>query len=276
MIRVTTLVENKIGEHLGLESEHGLSFFVEADGKKILFDTGQSDMIIRNAKKLNIDLSKVDTLVLSHGHYDHTGGTRPFIQNCTHSFSLYAHPDLFVEKYRIEHDIQQFLGNDFKLEWLEEQGIKVNFVKQDVTAISENVYIVSNFERKVMKVVDNPLYKVYNGKEYVVDDFHDEIAMVLRTTKGLVVLLGCSHVGVDNIIKAVMDRIEGEINTIIGGTHLVVASKERLEHTVDFLETTNVKHLGVSHCTGDVAVTALKKRFSERYYYNCAGTSIQV
>lgn len=275
MVKITTLIENKSGEHLGLQNEHGLSFFVEIDNKKILFDTGKSDVFLSNARKLNINLSQIDSVILSHGHYDHTGGIKPLVKEFGQPFSLYAHPDIFVKKYRVENESRQFLGNDFDANWLADNNIKINYAKEDVMKITNNTYLVSNFDRVSKYEKNNPLYKVKNGKDYIIDDFHDEVSMVLQTYKGLVILLGCSHAGIENIMRTVINRIGKNIYAVIGGTHLVSASLERIKETIEFVKKIDIKLIGVSHCTGETAVLEFAKVFNDRYFYNCTGTTLQ-
>lgn len=275
MVKITTLIENKKGEHLGLQNEHGLSFFVEIDNKKILFDSGQSDNFLNNARKLDINLSQIDSVILSHGHYDHTGGIKPLIKEFGRPFSLYAHPDIFIKKYRVENESKKFIGNGFDENWLIDNNIKINYVKEDVRRITNNAYLISNFDRVSKYEKDNPLYQVENGNDYIIDDFHDEVSMVLQTCKGLVILLGCSHVGIENIMRTVINRIGKNIYAVIGGTHLVSASLERIQETIEFIKKIDINLIGVSHCTGETAVLEFAKAFNDRYFYNCTGTTLQ-
>lgn len=275
MVKITTLLENSIGEHLGLQCEHGLSFFVEANNKKIIFDTGQSRMFMDNAEKLQVDVTKADAVVLSHGHYDHTGGMKPLYNELSKAVPLYVHQDLFVKKFRIENKVQQFLGNDFDETWLKDQNVNVQLVKEDVFELFEDVYLVSNFDRTAENLTDNPLYQVKNGNEYIVDDFHDELSMVVRTNEGLVILLGCSHAGVGNIVSTIKSRIDGDINTIVGGTHLVQATDERIEGAIKLFQKMDIKHVGVSHCTGKKAGAEFESAFKDKYFYNSTGTILE-
>lgn len=275
VIRVTTLIENKKGEHLGLQNEHGLSFLVEIDQKTILFDTGKSDAFIENASKLRRDLSKVDSIVLSHGHYDHTGGLKSFVSKYGNSFSLFVHPDIFIDKYRVENDFMQFLGNDWDMNWLRNHDIRCNFVKEDVMRLTSNTYLISNFSRVSEYEENNPLYRVKKGEDYVIDDFHDEVSMVLNTEKGLVVMLGCSHAGIENILRTVIDRLGDNIYLVIGGTHLVRASQERINNTIQFINKHNINYIGVSHCTGELASSEFLRAFGENYFYNSTGTVLE-
>jgi len=271
MVKITTLIENKKGEHLGLEEEHGLSFFIEVDNKKLIFDTGKTDAFLKNAEKLQINLSEIDEVILSHGHYDHTGGVKSLVKKLGKSFSLYAHEDIFVKKYKVEKESMKFLGNDFDKEWLVNNNVKVNSVKEDVTKVTDKIYIVTNFDRVTKFEKNNPIYKVENVNDYIIDDFHDEVSVVIQTAKGLVVVLGCSHPGIVNILKTIIKRFGNNIHTIIGGTHLVGATLERIKETIEFINENDIKCIGVSHCTGLAAVLEFEKTLGDRYFYNCTG-----
>lgn len=276
MISITTLIENKLGEHLSLKNEHGLSFYIEADGKKLLFDTGSTKAFIDNAEKLKIDLSQLDYVVLSHGHYDHTGGIKPLIETYHNKFVLLVHPDLLVDKFRKDHISKEFLGNDFDAKYLSTAQIRVEFVSEELKKLSENIYLISQFERECPHETNNPAYQVKVDREERIDDFHDEVTMVVDTPKGLVILLGCSHPGVQNIINKVHRLIPKKIYAVIGGTHLVVASKEKIDETITYFKEMKIEYVGVSHCTGELAVKAFQEAFGEKYFYNCTGTTIEM
>jgi 7,8-dihydropterin-6-yl-methyl-4-(beta-D-ribofuranosyl)aminobenzene 5'-phosphate synthase len=130
--KVTTLCENNIG-HGGknLIGEHGLSFYIEAEDRNILFDTGQNLAISNNAGVLGIDLSRIDTVVLSHGHYDHSSGLKSLL-NCNSNFMLHAHPDVFGPKLRGAGDDYKYIGIPLERKDLEQKGIKIELDRDPV------------------------------------------------------------------------------------------------------------------------------------------------
>ncbi|GMQ64293.1 MBL fold metallo-hydrolase [Vallitalea maricola] len=271
-LTITTLIENSKGEHLGLLNEHGISFLIEVNNKKILFDTGQSGDFIKNASTLGKDLKDIDMVVLSHGHYDHTGGFRRFVENVTSDFKLYFHKNAFRKKYSFDNTHYKFLGNSFDKEFLEDNNVESHFVEEDILEIDKGIYIISNFERVTSFEKKNPRFYLENNDEHILDDFNDEIMLAIDTREGLVVILGCSHPGVINMLKTLIKRTGKSINTIIGGTHLVRADEDRIRQTIDNFQAMDIKKFGISHCTGENAMNQLKQAFGEKYFHNTTGT----
>jgi 7,8-dihydropterin-6-yl-methyl-4-(beta-D-ribofuranosyl)aminobenzene 5'-phosphate synthase len=279
--RITTLVENSLGENLALQNEHGLSFFIEIpctrtgsrEGIRILFDTGQSRKFIYNAGLLNIDLAKTEKIVLSHGHYDHSGGFKDFVQTFGSAFELFVGDGFFAPKYANNNGAWEYLGNNFDRRYLEEKSINTTCLTSDTTEIAPGVYVVGNFPRISEFEKTNRRFYTYNGQNYEPDLFTDEVIIVLEVKAGLVVLLGCSHPGLINILETVRDRFNKPIHCIIGGTHLVEADDTRLERTLEYLRGLNLSLLGISHCTGQQATIRLKKA-QNHFFVNSTGTNI--
>lgn len=275
LIEILTLIENDQGEHLGLQSEHGLSFLIKIDKHQILFDTGQSSKFINNAAILNVDLRKTTQVVLSHGHYDHTGGFRDLVQTIGNSFGLHVKPEIFEPKYAYNNGSLQFLGNNFDKQFLKDKNIQTNYVKDDIVEIAPGIYVVSNFERLTDFEPVNQRFCRYSGLEYKIDLFEDEVVVVIDHPKGLIVLLGCSHPGLANILNTIVKRFNKKVYAILGGTHLVEANENRMEQTFDLLRKLNPTLLGISHCTGEKAVCRLNQ-FQNQFFLNSTGTSLRV
>ncbi|GKX27885.1 MBL fold hydrolase [Vallitalea longa] len=269
---ITTLIENSKGEHLGLINEHGISFLIEMDNKKILFDTGQSGDFIKNAATLGKDLNDIDTVILSHGHYDHTGGFRKLVENVTSDFRLYVHNNAFIKKYSYDNTHYKFLGNSFTKDFISENNIESHYVTEDILEVHKGIYIISNFERVTPYEKTNPRFYLENGDEHILDHFNDEIMLAIDTEEGLVVILGCSHPGVINMLKTLIKRTGKKINTIIGGTHLVRADEDRINETINAFKSMDIKKLGISHCTGENAMNQLHQAFGDKYFHNTTGT----
>ena len=191
-VKITTLIENSPGEHHGLKTEHGLSFCIEKDSRKILFDTGQSGAFIDNAAQLQIDLADVDYVVLSHGHYDHSGGVRA-LSELTTGFELIVGQGFFDEKYGFRNNAYEYLGNNFDEKFLKEKLITYRVVDQTLTEIVPGVYAVTDFPRIHADEVINPRFKVLRNDVLEPDPFTDEVLLAVDTPQGLVVVLGCSH-----------------------------------------------------------------------------------
>ncbi|MBE0530446.1 MAG: MBL fold metallo-hydrolase [Rhodospirillales bacterium] len=272
MLQITTLVENSQGEHKGLVHEHGLSFHIDAGGDRLLFDTGQTDALIRNAAQLRIDLTGVRSVVLSHGHYDHSGGLR-FLAARTSGFSVVTGPGFFNDKYGELGAAHEFLGNDFDARWLAENGIAHVTLDEPVREVAAGIYALTDFPRLHPDETINPRFKVRIDGTFVEDTFADEVMLAVDTPQGLVVVLGCSHPGVKNMLDAAVQRLGKPIYAVVGGTHLVEASPESLSLTIEYLRQKAIRVIGASHCTGPKAMDRLKA-FGDRYYHNRTGTAL--
>lgn len=276
MIKITTLIENNVKEKSLLHSEHGLSFYIQADNLNILFDTGQSGSFVENANKLNIDLEKIDYVILSHGHYDHTGGFKRLVKEKGNSFQLITGEKFFNNKYKYDGIKYTCIGNSFDEKYLEENKISIKYINEDTFNISDNISVASNFERKTdfEKIKDRFIIKVDNN--YKKDDFFDEIVLTVKLQQGLLVVLGCSHVGIVNILETLIQRTGMPIYGIIGGTHLVEADDFRVDETIKYLREKDIKLIGVSHCTGEKAIEKLKDNFKDRFLEVNTGEIIEI
>lgn len=276
-LKITTLIENKPGTNPELYYEHGLSFYIEAGKVRILFDTGQSGDFIKNAKLLKVDLGKLDYVLLSHGHYDHSGGFKKFADKFKEPYKLIVGKDFFNNKYKlIEEGAYKYNGNSFDEEFINENNISIKYIKDDMYYISENIMIFSNFNSSNDFEILNPKFRIKHNEKYILDKFPDEIALAVKVNKGIVVIVGCSHVGIVNILETISKRINMPIYGVVGGTHLVDADDLRLNKTIDFFKENNIKVLRMSHCTGEKAIEKIKLQFGERFKYNNTGNVIDL
>jgi len=258
-VRIVTLVENQGGVHKGLRSEHGISFYVESNGKSLLFDTGQSEAFLENAEKLKIDLRRIEALCVSHGHYDHSGGVRHlFAQGITPP--VWIGKGFFDEKYAKDGTTYEYVGNDFDGEYFNSVGVTYREVDSEVQEMLPGVYAVTRFERVFPDETVNPRFWVLRKGAFEQDTFGDEISLVLDTPKGLVVLLGCSHPGVKNILFTITKRFSRKIYAVLGGTHMVEATEGSVARSLQYFSEGVVDLLGVSHCTGEKASKQIAER----------------
>lgn len=275
---ITTLVENTAGMPYVL-AEWGQSLLIQTDEKKILYDTGPSGIVIENAKRLSVDLSDIDVIVLSHGHYDHTGGLKEVLTLVKKAgtkpdgVEIIAHPDVFQRKCfcvkdQPPHDIQI----PFTKVELESQGAHFHFSKKPVE-ISKNILTTGEVEiSNSYEKIDATLC-VREGNSHIPDNVADDLSMIIRTDAGLIVLLGCAHRGmINNITHA--QKITGinRIYAVIGGTHLVSAGPEQTSRTIEALKGFNIQRLGASHCTGLKAAAILANEFGDAFFFNNSGT----
>jgi len=274
VLKITTLVEDTKGEHLALQNEHGISFYIEKDdGHKILFDTGQSDAFLYNAAQMRIDLSNLDLVILSHGHYDHSGGFCS-LANISNSFQLCIGQGFFYEKYAFRNGTYDFLGNNFDESFLLEKKISYQHVSEPVQEILTGMFILSNFPRIHYDEEVNSRFRLRRNGVFDQDLFDDEILLVVDTPRGLVVFLGCSHPGVRNMLDAVRERLRRPIHAVIGGTHLAEAKEPTVEKFLEYLATNReIGIIGLSHCTGKKVVSRLQKS-DARFFHNVTGSSL--
>jgi len=269
-IKITTLSENTAGPStLG---EWGLSMLVEADGQKILFDTGAGTAAVANAESMRVDLAAVDRIVLSHGHFDHTGGLLDVLKKAGGK-EIYAHPDVWARKYgSIDDTPTRYVGIPFAKDALEVMGTKFNLSRKSVK-FSEHIMTTGEIPMITDYEIVEKYLCVMEGDELKQDPLDDDLAMIIDTEFGLVVILGCAHHGIVNTLMQAK-KITGKelIYAAIGGTHLVHASKERLEKTAAALKEMGLQYLGASHCTGFNAAAYLAGEFGNRFFQNNAGT----
>ncbi|MCD6486383.1 MAG: MBL fold metallo-hydrolase [Syntrophobacterales bacterium] len=271
-LKITTLIEDTLGEHKGLLYEHGLSFFIEKDDYRMLFDVGQSAAFLSNARQLNIDLGHLDCVVLSHGHYDHSGGFRSLTEETNH-FTLFTGQGFFDEKYGVSNNTCEFLGNNFDEAFLSSKGIDHQFVHERLKEIFPGVYILSGFPRIHDDETINTRFKIFKDGAFQQDLFEDEVAIAVDTPRGLVVLLGCSHPGMKNMLDAAVELLKKPLYAVLGGTHLMEAQGNSIDLSMDYLKKESIKIIGASHCTGKEALDRLA-RDNNCYQINGTGSAL--
>jgi 7,8-dihydropterin-6-yl-methyl-4-(beta-D-ribofuranosyl)aminobenzene 5'-phosphate synthase len=271
MIRLTTLVENTATRG-GLRAEHGFSVLVETNNGSFLFDTGQTDAIIHNARVLNKDISMIKKVVLSHGHYDHGGGLS-YLSGLTKPL-VYAHPEIFRDRYSQSGNSRRYIGMEKRC-FYEDRGVR--FVLNDKpVGIIKGAYTtgVEKMTTDFEKIDRNFVYKENN--EYKKDDVIDDMSVVLETRRGLFVVFGCAHRGIINIIRQVEEQFDKKVFGFIGGTHLGPADDIQKKRTIEELRKSDISIIGPSHCTGLLMTARLYCEFKNRVVFNNVGTVIEL
>lgn len=262
MPRITVLVENTAGKNR-LWAEHGLSYLIETGGRKFLFDTGQGMVLRNNLERLNIDLSTVEALILSHGHYDHTGGIEMAAESI-HPFRVYAHPQAAEAKFARNADgSARSIG-------MSEQNRRLLREKAEWVPVEKPVELGGGL--KLTGPIPRRTDFEDTGGAFVLDEactqpdeLPDDQAAFIETEAGTVVVLGCAHAGVINTLNYIRELTENRpIHTVIGGMHLVNAGEKRIGQTVSALEKLNVQKLYPCHCTGFTATARLANAFPGR------------
>lgn len=263
---VTVLVENTtFGRHV--RAEHGLSFWIESDEKKILFDTGQTPDILRaNADHLGIDLRSADAVVLSHGHYDHTGGL-DMVLDLTAGADLYLHPAALERRYSRAKsgDVSEVgIPKGHDEETLLRRTASLTFTRE-ATCLGSGFWVTGPVPR-ITSFEDT-------GGDFFLDEacahsdpIEDDQAVYFPTDQGTVVLLGCAHAGLVNTLSFVKTKTGGApLTAVMGGTHLVSASPERMDSTMKAVAGMGLQMIAPMHCTGARAQTRFATEFPEAW-----------
>ena len=258
---ITVLVENTAGRE-GLDVEHGLSFWIETDDYSVLVDTGQTDAIIRNASVLRVDLTRADAIVLTHGHYDHTGGLAA-VRRTVAETQVIAHPDVLRPRWSCPPGKEaRYIGMPESARKALEQA-RVDWTTAE-TEFLPGLHVTGEIARvNDFEDVGGPFF--LDAVATTPDRLSDDQAVYFDTDDGLVLLLGCAHSGVINTMRHVTELTgRDRFHCVIGGMHLAAASRERVEQTLLGFEDFRVDMLAPCHCTGEGTVARMRERFAEQ------------
>jgi 7,8-dihydropterin-6-yl-methyl-4-(beta-D-ribofuranosyl)aminobenzene 5'-phosphate synthase len=270
-VKITILVDNYAAD--GLSAEHGLSLWIETGGKRLLFDTGQGGVLASNAEKLGIDLSKTDSMVLSHGHYDHSGGVFRVIRTAR-DMEVFCHPAAVLPRYGVRSGESKPLGMTGESQWgLESLVSWRNHWVQGGRVLSPGIGLTGYIPRQTA-------YEDTGGEFYLnpelsrPDPIDDDMALWILTQEGLVVCVGCSHAGLINTLnQALFQSGASKLKAVIGGFHLLNADESRITNTVRALQLLSPELIVPCHCTGPRAVEALVEAFGASVRAGSCGTS---
>ena len=281
--RITILVDNDTldatsaagAAPAGLASEHGLSFWIESDSRNILFDTGQGPSLRTNVSALGVDLSQTDALVLSHGHYDHTGGVDYVLGLATHS-QVYCHPAVVQTRYSIRDGKARSIGipahPQKALKRLPRERLRWVL---GPTMLTEHVGLTGPVPRITgYEDTGGPFYLDKAG--WRPDPLEDDLALWIQTDEGLVVCFGCAHSGVINTLRYVRELTPGaRIRAAVGGFHLMGASDARLDSTTEVLREMDIPVIVPCHCTGRDASRGLGEALGRHVCPGAAGVVLE-
>lgn len=253
--------------------EWGLSILIETDEANILLDTGQSISASHNADILGIDLREIDKIVLSHGHYDHTGGLRQILLKMRGKVEVIAHPDIWSAKYRRrQNEADRYVGMLFTRLELESLGANFRLTTKPAK-ITENIMTTGEISMLTEFEEIDPNLFVNEDGNWQPDKLLDDQSVIISTELGLVVVLGCAHHGMINTLYHAQ-KLTGikPIYAVLGGSHLITASEERTWLTIAALKDLGVQRLGLSHCTGSSKACLMAQEFGDKFFFNNAGT----
>lgn len=272
---ITTLVENTT---LSKEytNKHGLSFHIKTKNHSILFDLGPDDSFIKNADKLNIDISEVDIVVISHGHSDHGGGLSAFL-NHNKKAKIYIHKNAFGPYYAEILAIgKHYIGLDIKI-----QNDNRIVLTDDNFNIDDNIYLFSNIEGKELMPSSNKALLRREENKYVQDDFNHEQNLILKEDDKNILIAGCAHNGIINIIAKAEKIIGGSLDSTIGGFHLFDPISKKSDDTAiiekisEILFAKNTAFY-TCHCTGVEPFEILQRKLGNKITYLSTGQVIEI
>lgn len=282
-MEIVTLVENLVYKK-DLKAEHGLSFLIKTGDCKILFDVGQTGIVLENAKLLGEDLKDVDFIILSHGHYDHTGGLEKVLE-VNKTAKIIMKKTILQQKYSSTTGNIREIG--FKLKDSYKNYPNEFLILEEDYVLNENIKIITeikeytDFEKNEKKLFTR-------GKgEYIIDKFQDELFLAIVKDEKLNIITGCSHNGIINILKSAIEKIKiNNINLVLGGMHLSgiklnerylqEKNNKKIKKTIEKLKKISLDKIYTNHCTGIDGFIKLKNILGDKIFYSYTGSRIKV
>ena len=275
-MRIVNLVENEPGSS-GCEAAHGLSFYIETANHKMLFDTSPSEVVLRNAQKLGIDLTAVDTVILSHGHYDHSGGILAFVEINPRA-KIYMQHNAGGEYYAYDGEDKGFryIGIDKKILNLPQ----VQFLQGD-TKLDDELQLFTVDNRAFPLPSTNKRLRELCGGQYVQDEFNHEQNLLLSTEGKKILFCGCAHNGILNVMETLERKFGSNTlpDLVIGGFHLMKRTEFSVADTAEVTEIANrlksyKSHFATCHCTGLPVFIQMKEIMGDQLSYVYSGDEV--
>jgi len=274
--RITILTDNTVPGKSHAVGEHGFSAFLETENGNFLFDTGRGKSIVYNALIYKKDLRTINKIVLSHSHHDHTGGLPDVLKaQVENQIDVFSHPDIFVDRFREINGKRTYGGIPFTKGHLERLGARFVFNKEYV-AIEDGIFLTGEVPRETsFEGGDMGGRFVIREGRVEPDIILDDQSLVIHTKKGILIVLGCAHAGMVNIINHAI-KMSGvdTIYGIIGGTHIDFSGNVQLEKSIEALKDYKIEQLIPSHCTGLEATFRLKMEFEKTFRFSYVGLTL--
>jgi 7,8-dihydropterin-6-yl-methyl-4-(beta-D-ribofuranosyl)aminobenzene 5'-phosphate synthase len=269
-LRITIVVDNCVAART-TRGEHGLCLHLALGARRLLFDTGQGLVLTDNVQALAIDLGAIDTIVLSHGHYDHTGGLPLVVAAARTPVAVHLHPDALQPKYHVGKSSTRSIGMpEAAREALARPACR-QVLAREPSEIAPGLYCTGEIPRSDSPGGPTEIFHL-DPQGNAVDPLLDDQSLFFDTPEGVVVVLGCAHAGVlailDHVRHLTHDR---PIHAVLGGMHLDHASPPQLQRVIEQLHHTSPRLIVPMHCTGSRAMAALWTAFPEACQAGGAG-----
>jgi len=275
-MRVICVVDDAVQRSSPFWGEHGLAFLIETEGGRLLFDTGQSGtVLLHNLELLGIDPETIDALAISHAHYDHTGGLPALLKQVSPGMPLYAHPDLFRERLsRREGKVRPAGLSMTRSELAAQVTLELGATPQETIS---GLWTTGEISERPEPGGSSDYHRMREGDDFVADAYRDDMALVLQTDRGLLLLCGCCHAGLLNTLAHVQRTFEWPIAVIAGGLHLTSATADDLGRAGDVLAAMPaLQRVYPNHCTGETAFVTLTQRLGPSVVHPCpVGTVLE-
>lgn len=276
-VQITCVVDNAVQPGSRLWGEHGLAFLIATEAGRVLFDAGQSGtVLLHNLAALEIDPATIDALAISHAHYDHTGGLPVLLKRTRPDLALYAHPDLFRERFARRGERIESIGLPLARETLEARAaLRLSATPQQVLP---GIWTSGEIAPRPEPLGGSSHHLVREGEDWIPDPYRDDMALVVEVGSGLLLLCGCCHAGLLNTLAHVQRVFERPIVAVAGGTHLVTANADHLRQVSEvLLEMKSVQRVYLNHCSGEGAFQALLLTLGLHIVRSCpAGTRLDL
>jgi 7,8-dihydropterin-6-yl-methyl-4-(beta-D-ribofuranosyl)aminobenzene 5'-phosphate synthase len=275
MSRITCVVDNAALAGTNLHAEHGLSFWIDTPQGSVIFDTGQSGVVFaRNLQSLNLDVNDADALVLSHAHYDHTGGLLVALSQ-NGALKIFGNGDLLRPRYAYREGRYHPIG----LDSVQVARIRSaeHHLSDDPQQVLPGLWTTGAIFPRLEKEGRSAHHFVQGDDGWLPDPYRDDLSLVLETSEGLVVICGCCHAGLLNTLAHVKQTFDGPVIAVLGGTHLRTADDSELTHIVEQLERHDSgAYFYLNHCTGEHARKHLERAFGDRVQSFPAGVVLTI
>lgn len=272
-MEISCIVDNRAGLKSNFYAEHGFSLLVEEKDTHFMVDTGQTPTVLKHNMDI-MGIKAVDGVMMSHGHNDHTGGILALNDgkiNIGSKTKFFMHPEALLPKFAVGDRTKRYIGfpeintETLNLEWVTEN-----------TQISDDMWIFNQVEdHSGFEPIPEYLKVIENGK-CSPDEFKDELNLVIKTRKGLVVISGCAHKGIVNILNSASEYFQDDIYGVIGGSHLMDAPPERIQKTVESFKKLNPEIIALGHCTGFDALCLFRREFGDKFIPLESGAEISI